>query len=362
MIMKFNYSGRMRRLQNAVARENVDALLITSLVNIRYLTGFDGTRAVMIIGRGKKLFLTDSRYIEAVTKEIKNVEIEEIGRKPYQIIGNLVRKMKIRRLGFEQDNVTFFDYSKIAEAVGVKKMRPMSGVIEQIRMIKDDQELKCIKQAATISAHGIRHIRDLFKSGITERSLAIELELFFQLNGAEQAAFPTIVAFGRHASAPHHRTSRSHMRSGNMVLIDFGARYRGYNSDLTRTVASNNISGKFKEIYNIVLEAQQRAVESIRPGRKFSEIDRVARDFIAKQGYGDHFGHGLGHGLGLEVHESPTIAPGVVGTCRKGMVFTIEPGIYLPGWGGVRIEDDIVVTSKGCRVLTGSCDKKLRAI
>ena len=340
----------------------MDALLITNLINIRYLTGFDGTRAIMIVGRGRRVFLTDSRYIEAVTKQIGNVDIDEIGRKPYQYIGNLVKKLKIRRLGFEQDDVTFSDYTKIADAVGEKKLRPLSGVIEQIRLIKDDQELKCIKHAATISAHGIRQIRDLIKSGITERSLAIELELFFHLNGAEQAAFPTIVAFGRHASVPHHRTSGSHMRPGNLTLIDFGARYRGYNSDLTRTMASNNISVKFKEVYNIVLEAQQRAIESIRPGRKFSEIDRVARDFIAECGHGEHFGHGLGHGLGLEVHEAPILAPGAKGRCRKGMVFTIEPGIYLPGWGGVRIEDDIVVTSNGCRVLTGSCEKKLRAI
>ena len=360
--MKFNYSSRMRRLQNAVARQKMDALLITDLINIRYLTGFDGTRAIMIVGRGKKVFLTDSRYIEAVAKELKNIEIEEIGRNPYQILGNLARKMKIRRLGFEQDNVTFSDYTKTAEAVGEKKLRPVSGVIEQIRLVKDEQELKCIRQAATISARGIGQLRDLFKSGISERSLAIELELFFQLNGAEQAAFPTIVAFGRHASVPHHRTSGSRMRPGNMVLIDFGARYSGYNSDLTRTMAFNSINSKFKEIYNIVLEAQQRAIESVRPGRKFSEIDRVARDFIARYGYGEHFGHGLGHGLGLEVHEAPTIAPGAKGICRKGMVFTIEPGIYRPGWGGVRIEDDVVVTSNGCRVLTGSCDKKLRAI
>jgi len=316
----------------------------------------------LLVSEAGAEFFTDSRYSEAANKKIRSMPVYEISQSAFKHVAERLKRMKIRRLGFEESDLSYQSFCMLASAVGENKLRPTSGVVERLRLIKDEAEVACIRRAARISASGLKYIHHLLLEGAQEREIAIELELFFSLNGAEKAAFPTIVAFGRHSSMPHHRNSRYRLKPGNPILIDFGARFEGYNSDLTRTATLHTIPHRFKEIYQIVLEAQLKAIEKIRPGAKLCRIDEAARGCIAGFGYGKNFRHGLGHGLGLEVHEGPILKQGSPDYCRKGMVFTVEPGIYLPGWGGVRIEDDVLVTVKGCEVLTRSCSKALRAI
>ena len=346
------FDKRVKKLRQALCDENVDALLVTNLTNINYLAGFEGTSGVFLVTQQETLFITDFRYIENARNEVSADHFVQASHDPQSDVERESRKRKIRRLGFEAKTMSHADYLRLESKMGRRSLVPLKDVIEKLRAVKEDEEIAQIRQAVELTEKSLRHIRKFLEPGVTEKDLAVELEIFFKLNAAGRTDFQPIVAFGQATSKPHHSSSGRKLTSEDNVLIDLGPSVEGYHADLTRTWLSHSMDEKEKQIYGIVLDAQQAAIDRIRPGVAFSTIDNAARKLISKSGFRENFGHGLGHGIGLRVHELPYISPQSVGRCRTGMVFTIEPGIYLPGWGGVRIEDDILVTNKGCEVLS----------
>ncbi len=347
-----SFDKRVRRLRRATSDEKIDALLVTNLTNIQYLTGFKGSFALLLVTPKETVFLTDFRYIETAQRTVPADDVIKTSLDHFEDIKRETRKRNIRRLGFESKTITHADFLRLAAKVGKRNLAPLKDTVETLRMIKEDGEVAQIRKAIGLTQRALSHLRKFLEPGVSEKDLALELEVFFKLNGGGETGFLPIVAFGERSSMPHYASSGRKLRMGDMVLVDLGTSVNGYHADLTRTWLSPTMKGKQKEIYNIVLEAQQAAIERIKPGVDLVSIDRAARQVIAKREYGEKFGHGLGHGLGLNVHELPRISPRSEGKCRKGMVVTIEPGIYLPGWGGMRIEDDVLVTENGCRVLS----------
>jgi Xaa-Pro aminopeptidase len=325
---------------------------VSDLTNIAYLTGFTSSFSLFLVGLKETVFFTDFRYIETAEKNVRADAIIRTSHDYLEEVKTEVRKRKIRRLGFESRVLSHAQYAELAGKVGEKKLVPLKDKVENLRAVKEEQEVSLIRKAVSLTERALRHIRTFFEPGVSEKDLAVELEVFFKLNGGGQTDFQPIVAFGEGSSMPHYVGSTRKLRMSDILLIDLGTSVEGYHADLTRTWLSRTMKPKEKEIYTIVLDAQQAAIDRIRPGVKLVSIDRAARELISKSGYGENFGHGLGHGLGLKVHELPRISAKSEGICRKGMVVTIEPGIYIPGWGGVRIEDDILVTEKGCEVLS----------
>lgn len=346
------HNKRIRNLQKCLSIEKVEGILITNLTNIKYLTGFESSSAQLIISEKGGTLITDFRYIEAARKNVSNLEIYQFGKKPKEEFRHLLTKYGIKRLGFESSNVTFNKYRQLANWIGEKRLFPRLNIVEKLRMLKDDAEIAIIRQSVRLSEKGFRHLKKIIEKGVTEKEIALELELFFKLNGADSNAFDIIVAFGENSAVPHHHTGKKKLSLNDILLIDFGAKLKGYSSDLTRTFISHRMTDKEKTVYSIVLEAQQKAIEKIRPGVSLAEIDKTARNVITKYGFGDAFGHSFGHGIGLDIHELPVVSLKSEFICKKGMVITAEPGIYLPGWGGVRIEDDVLVTDKGYEVLS----------
>ena len=346
------FDKRLTRLRRALAREKVDAILVSDLTNICYLTGFRGSFAVLLATPTESVFFTDFRYIEIARKTVSADDIVKTSRDHLEDVKREVRKRKIRRLGFESRAFSHANYAEFAGKVGEKGLVPLKDTLEKLRDIKEDGEISLIRKAVKLTESALRHIRRFFELGVSEKDLAIELEVFFKVNGGGESDFRPIVAFGKSSSMPHYVSSTRKLRNSDMVLIDLGTSLDGYHADLTRTWLSATMKDKEKEIYTIVLDAQQAAIDRVKPGVRLASIDGAARELISKSGYGENFGHGLGHGIGLKVHELPRISAQSEDVCRKGMVFTIEPGIYIPGWGGVRIEDDVLVTENGCEVLS----------
>jgi Xaa-Pro aminopeptidase len=346
------FDRRINRLRRVIDEEKVDGLLVTNLTNIRYLTGFAGSFALLLITSNEIVFFTDFRYIETAQKHVPADEIVKTSRDQFEDVKREARKHKVRKLGLESRTMSHADYLRLSDKLGERKLVPLKETVEKLRMIKDDEEIARIRRAVRLTERALRHIRSFFEPGITERDLATELEVFFKLNGGGETGFRPIVAFGRGSSMPHYASSNRKLRANNMILVDLGTSVNGYHADLTRTWLSNIMNVKERQIYRIVLDAQQAAIDRVKQGVAFTSIDQAARQVIAKAGYADNFGHGLGHGIGLNVHELPRIAPKSEGRCRNGMVFTLEPGVYIPGWGGIRIEDDVLVTENGCDVLS----------
>ncbi len=343
---------RINKLQRHLAKEKIDGLLVTNLTNVRYLTGFVSSAAKLLVSEKGCVLITDFRYIEAARKEVAFAEVFQTTKNARNDLRSLLRKHSIRRLGFESSNISYWEYLRLKSYLSERRLKPCLDIVERLRMIKDAGEIIAIRRAIRLAEKGFRYIRKLLKPGVRERDIAIELELFSKVNGGDNVAFDPIVAFGRGSAVPHYHTDRKRLRERDMVLVDWGVTLGGYSCDLTRTLLSHSIMDKEKAIYSIVLEAQHKAIKKIRPGVSLGLIDRTARDHISKHGYGDAFGHSLGHGIGLDVHELPVISRESKMRCRSGMVITVEPAIYVPGWGGVRIEDDVLVTGKGCEVLS----------
>lgn len=345
------FSKRVRQLRRAIADDRVDALLVSDLTNIAYLTGFRSSFSLLLVGLKETVFFTDFRYIETAEKNVRADAIIKTSHDYLEDVKREVRKRKIRHSALSRERY-LAQYAELAGKVGERRLVPLKDNVEKLRAVKEEQEVALIRKAVSLTESALRHIRTFFEPGVSEKDLAVELEVFFKLNGGGQTDFQPIVAFGEGSSMPHYVSSTRKLRMSDILLIDLGTSVEGYHADLTRTWLSRTMKPREKEIYTIVLDAQQAAIDRIRPGVKLVSIDCAARELISKSGYGENFGHGLGHGLGLKVHELPRISAKSEGTCRKGMVVTIEPGIYIPGWGGVRIEDDILVTEKGCEVLS----------
>ena len=348
---------RLKIFRDKIEKENkgIDGFLVTNLQNMNYLSGFDGEGFALITKKDNYL-LTDSRYTEQAEKESPDfiIRIDEPKTKDARILAlrKIIEKIKINKIAFESNNLSFADFKKYSDSLKSIEFLPTKNIIEQIRMIKDKDEIIKMKKAAQITTESLKEVFEIIKPGMRELDIASELAYTMRKKGAQKESFDTIVISGERSSLPHGKPSEKKIDEGELITIDMGANYQNYNSDITRTIIMGKENQKQKEIYSIVLEAQKAALEFIKPGLKCNEVDSVARNIIEKKGYGKNFGHGLGHGVGLDIHEMPRVSFNDDTILLPGMVVTIEPGIYLPEFGGVRIEDSVLITEEGYEILT----------
>ncbi len=342
---------RISSAREYLGRDDVEAIIFVNLANIRYLAGFSGSDGIIVLDATQGWFLTDSRYVTQASAEVSSFTVIEYRAKIDGLV-NLLKEQGYRKIGFESEHVTVAFYQDLADSLPDVKLHPIGSDLEMLRIIKDEQEIELLAKSAALASKALLDIIELIKPGTSEHDLSLALEIAMKRGGAEDKSFDFIVASGFRGALPHGRASDKLIAAGELVTLDFGALYQGYHSDETVTVAVGSLSVKQREIYQIVKDAQDLALQAIRPGISFKELDTIARGYIDKMGYGRYFGHGLGHGVGLEVHEKPVVSSRGDGVVGVGMVFTIEPGIYIPDWGGVRIEDTVVATADGCRLLT----------
>lgn len=351
---------RSKWARNLLISNDLDGFLVTNLENVRYLSGFTGSDATLVLTKDQKHLLTDSRYITQAQGETHGYDIIEYVKKE-QGIADAVLACQIERLGFESQHMTYALYADLGAKLPKTHLVPLDEEIRTVRIRKDSSEIRSLRKAIAIAEQAFLNNLHMIRPGIAEKELAQEMEFEMRRLGAESIAFETIAASGYRGALPHGKASEKRLEKGDLIVIDFGVRFNGYHSDQTCTVSLGNPTPEQRKVYSIVKEAHDRAISSIRSGVAFREIDRAARQYIEEQGYGSRFQHGLGHGVGLAVHEEPRISFDSPGVAETGMVFTVEPGIYIPEWGGVRIEDMVLVKREGCEVLT-QIDKKLRVL
>jgi len=354
---------RQKTVRDAMKKLGLDGLLLTSPADLAYLTNFTGDDSIGLITAADLHLITDFRYKEQAAIEAGWLKTVIREGKMDVTLAETILSTKARRIGFEANRATFGQIHALDKAIKEKagkevvELVPVEDVLVNIRKVKDDHEVALIRKSAALAEEAFSAIREEIKVGQTENYLAGLLVFELRSRGASDSSFPVIVAAGPNSSLPHYRPGDVLVKNDEPVLIDWGALYDGYCSDLTRTLFLGRVSARMKEIYQVVLAAQLAAIKFLRPGVTTLQADRVARDVIDKAGYKEQFGHGLGHGIGREIHELPTMRRiGGEEELRPGMIVTVEPGIYLPGEGGVRIEDDVLITHSGCEVLT-SLDK-----
>jgi Xaa-Pro aminopeptidase len=345
--------GKIEKLRSNFSTLGIDGMLITSPFNRRYISNFTGSAGVVLISEEKAQFLTDFRYIEQASKQCQGFEIIKITGSIPEEVAQQAKKLGIQKLGFEEDFLSYSSFKLYAKEIE-SELVPFSGIIEKLRLIKTDAEIKILKVAADIADAAFKHILDFLRPGKTELEVSNELEFFIRRAGATSSSFDTIVASGHRSALPHGVASDKVIEAGDIVTMDYGCYYNGYVSDITRTVAVGEPDAKLKEIYDIVLEAQLLGMAGIKPGMTGREADAITRDYITEKGYGEYFGHSTGHGIGLEIHEGPGLSMKSDVILEPGMVVTCEPGIYIPGLGGVRIEDDTLITKDHNEALTHS--------
>ncbi len=347
---------RIRTLQKMLAREKLDGFLVTSLTNIRYLCGFTGSNGMMLVTRTKAMFYTDFRYQEQIKTEVKGCSARVLERDLYASFP--VEDLKnIRRLGVEKTHLTLARFELLRQQLKKTKFIPCRDLVLELRRKKSPEELQLIIKAQRMTERVFRNILSLIKPGVTEKDLAMEIE--FQFRRAGEPAFPVIVASGENAAKPHARPGGRRLRRGDCITFDLGCRIDGYASDMTRTVFLGSPDPQMRQVYEAVLTAQQEALEIIKPGVPCKLVDLAARDSLLRAGLAQFFGHGLGHGVGLDVHEQPSLAKNSTQTLESGDVVTVEPGVYIPDKGGVRIEDMVFLTRNGCLNLTSVSKKML---
>ncbi|WP_138753394.1 M24 family metallopeptidase [Paenibacillus sinopodophylli] len=345
---------RVKRLRQLMEEHRFEAILIGSEYNRRYISGFTGSSGMVLITPNKSYLLTDFRYRSQAPQQAEGFQIVEHGASPLVDVRDILSEEKLSKLAFEQDHVVYSEFTAWTKLLSGITLEPSSGIVEQLRQIKDEAELQVMQEAADLADSTFNHILKLIRPGVRETDIALEMEVYMRSHGATSSSFDTIVASGERSALPHGVASDRIIGNNEFVKLDFGAYYNGYCSDLTRTVVVGTPTDKHLEIYNIVLEAQLHALANIKPGMSGREADALTRDIITKYGYGDLFGHGTGHGLGMEIHEAPRLSKLSETILTPGMTVTVEPGIYVPGFGGVRIEDDIVITETGIKILTSS--------
>ena len=351
---------KLMKLREQMQKRELDSLLVTNPYNLRFITGFTGTAGLALITPNDAWFITDFRYTEQAGEQVKEFKVVRAQKGLIDEVARIAEEAAVERLAFEQDYMTFATYSQYKEKLSAA-LEPVSGLIEKLRMVKSPEELEVLKAAAKIADDAFEHICTYIKPGMTELQVSNELEFYMRSQGATSSSFDIIVASGLRSALPHGVASDKKIEQGDLITLDFGALYNGYVSDITRTVAVGEPSDKLKEIYQVVLDSQVLALEKIKPGMTGIEADAIARDYIKSKGYGEAFGHSTGHGIGLEVHEGPGLSFRSETVLEPGMAVTVEPGIYLPGIGGVRIEDDILITETGNERLTHS-SKELRIL
>ena len=358
------WQARRDFLREKLKRQGMAAVLIDSPANLYYYTGFTGGEAVflMCVEDGRGFIITDSRYYEQVEKECPDIPLAPLEKEPYHIVvrkllGELVRSSvsgDVKAVVGIEATMPLSRYLRFCETCGEYEFILAQEAVQESRQVKDEKELSLIARAEAIGDAAFSHILELIRPGVTEAELALELEFFMKRQGAAKLSFDTIVASGPNSSMPHAQVTDRKLQQGDFITMDFGCVYQGYCSDMTRTVALGKPSGEMRRIYEIVSEANRRAMEAVRAGVKCSFVDAAARDYIADMSYGEYFGHGLGHSVGLEIHEEPRFSPKCDVVTKENMVITDEPGIYLPGKFGVRIEDLLVVKESGCECLSHS--------
>lgn len=373
----------MRRINEVLLKNNLDAIIITDRYNMNYLSGYMGDAGMLLFMDDKQYVLTDSRYIEIAQKqatgfECIDVKSEGYSKTLYRLIVRCLcgqnreyvnaesKKIEPCVIGFEDENISYKQFKAFESVFSDFELRPLSSLIDELRQIKSDEEITKIAKAEDIGDAAFAHIVEWIKPGMTEQEIALELEVAMRKLGATGLSFDTIAASGPNSSMPHAVPTDRRLQAGDFLTMDFGCIYDGYCSDMTRTIF---ISGRERyleptekqmEVYNTVLKAQLEAIKLIKPGARCSDVDACARNIIKDAGYGDYFGHGLGHSVGLFIHEEPRLSPKCDTILEPGMIVTVEPGIYLPGEFGVRIEDLVVVKEDGCRNLTCSPKKLIK--
>ncbi|SFH78688.1 M24 family metallopeptidase [Pisciglobus halotolerans] len=344
---------RLDRLRSGMKEKGIDAMLVTSPYNLRYISNFTGTTGLSVVTMDKAYFVTDFRYTEQAGKQAVGFEIVQNIGSIYEEVVKIVQQNSIRSLGFEEDFVTFSLFELLEEIVPCA-LTPISGLIEELREIKDDAEISTIKKACEIADKAYQYILGEIKPGMTEIEVANKMDFYMRSLGASGVSFDTIVASGIRSAMPHGVASNKKIEQGEIITIDFGCYYEGYVSDMTRTFAIGDPGEKLKEIYQLVLEAQLKVIDAAKPGITGKALDTVARDHFDRYGYADAFGHTTGHGIGLEIHEGPSVSMRSNKPFVPGNVITDEPGLYFSGLGGVRIEDDLLITETGNEVLLTS--------
>jgi len=350
---------RLKNIRKRLEERDLDCLILTNPANISYLVGFNSRDSYFLVSKKKNIYFTDFRYLEEARHRLKgNAALSKIDGSVFELLAEACSALKARRIGFEENVLSFAQYKKIRKALGKKaRLVPAVGIVEDLRRIKDKQELQDMRKAIRITIRALKFIKAFIKPGRTELEIVAELERFIRRQGATGAAFDIIVASGLNSSYPHHASGGRKIRKNEPVLVDIGVDNNGYKSDLTRVFFLGKINVLAQKISEIVLEAQKRAIYSIKAGIRASEVDAASRKYIASAGFGKFFGHSLGHGVGLEVHEKPRLSSKDNSVLMPGEVFTIEPAIYLPAKFGIRIEDMVLVTNKGCEVLSGAINQ-----
>jgi len=355
-----DYHSRRSKVYKLLASRKLDSCVILGSENLRFLSGFTGTAGTLVMGEGRTVFLTDSRYVTQAHSQVDADLIVEYKQPTDGVIAQL-NALGYERIGFE-GSLSFQQVQDLRDKGDVNwTWEALNEELTVLRAIKSDAEIALLREAARLNAEAFEEILPLIRPGVSEREISLQLEFALKKRGAEEKAFDFIVASGQRGALPHGVASDRLLQDGELVTIDFGCRVNGYHSDETVTLAVGKPDAVMQEVYAVVLDAHDRAIEAVAPGIALSELDQVSRNVIQDAGYGEYFGHGLGHGVGLSVHEQPTVSPRSKATAEAGMVITIEPGIYLPGQGGVRIEDMVLVTAEGSSVLT-SLPKQYRTI
>jgi Xaa-Pro aminopeptidase len=350
-----DYPAKRRgRLTQSLADEALDALLITNPVNVTYLTGFSGDSSHLVLMKDRALLVSDFRYTEQIAEECPGLptHIRPTSQTIQQASAQMIGKLGVRSVGFESGHLTVADFETLSDSQKTASWKGVRDRVEKLRAIKDASEVEQIREAIGFAEKAFAMLRGRLQPEDTEKELCNALENYVRTAGGTCTSFPSIVAVGERAALPHAPPTDRTVGEASLLLVDWGASGRFYKSDLTRVLTSHTISTKLEAVYAVVLKAQDAARRALHPGVKAHDVDAEARAVIAQAGFGDFFGHGLGHGIGLQIHEAPWMKPNSDTVFQAGMVVTVEPGIYLSGWGGVRIEDDVLITPDGCEVLT----------
>lgn len=347
---------RLENLRQQMAEKGIDSIFVSQLDNIRYLSGFYGSAGFALITHSRALLATDFRYTEQAKKQAPDWEVIRTKGEMTDWLPGPLADMAVKKLAFETRNLSHADYRFLTQAVekardGIQ-LSSTESVVENLRAVKEPGELELQLKAIDLADRAFHHLLEIIRPGITEKHLAWELERFLREGGSETLPFEPIVASGPNACLPHARPSERVLRPGEPLLLDFGARVDGYTSDLSRTVFLGKPDKLYTKIYDITLAAQEVTLSTLEAGMTGEQVDRLGREVIEKAGYGETFGHGLGHGVGLATHEEPRIGPKSTNILKEGMVFTIEPGIYITEWGGVRIEDIAIIEKGRAKVLS----------
>ena len=348
----FDYSRRRNALKERLLSLRLDGMLLASAPNVHYLSGFTGEASALLVSPAGELILTDFRYLEQARKECTPLRVEE--RKVTLVSAAIkeARRLGLKRIGFEAKHVSQDVYTRLLKEARGAQLVPADDEVEKMRMVKEEGEITLIREAIRVAEESLLSVKRRLRPGVREKDFANLLEFEMKKRGAQCASFPIIAAFGERSSLPHAPATERALKGHDSVIIDWGSRVSCYNCDLTRTGLSHRMPREVRKVYEVVYTASRRALEAVRAGRELRYVDRAARSYIESKGYGRYFGHGLGHGVGLEVHEAPAVNRKAGGKLLSGMVLTVEPGIYLAGKFGVRIEEMVRVTQDGCEMLT----------